>query len=309
MFFEGSEKKLDVMVSQGAVNFRQLPRSFWANLVACAKAEILSEICNADCDAYLLSESSLFVWDSRVLILTCGNSTLISAAISLLNFIGVDNLQRLSYQRKNEFFAHLQQSAFQEDVTLLRQIIPGRAYRIGHLDTHHHYSFDYVSEELTVSRPSTTSLQMYHINAAVAQYLRSEALSINGVRQLLMFDTLFVDFKYDDHLFSPAGYSINGISGDKYFTIHVTPNELSSYVSFETNIELNQYPVAILPRLLHILQPRSWDMVACKEMPIMVDLSGYTRIASGAIPFEQGYNTQFSYYQQTHHESLIPETL
>ena len=61
MFFEGSEKKLEVVVKPEAGSLRQKDESFWKQLVQASRAQILSKISSESCDAYLLSESSLFV--------------------------------------------------------------------------------------------------------------------------------------------------------------------------------------------------------------------------------------------------------
>lgn len=41
----------------------------------------------------------------------------------------------------------------------------------------------------------------------------------------------------DSFLFSPCGFSSNAINGERYATIHVTPEVEYSYASFETNLE------------------------------------------------------------------------
>ncbi len=52
---------------------------------------------------------------------------------------------------------------------------------------------------------------------------------------------LFPGAVCDDFLFDPCGYSVNGLLGEGYFTIHITPQEGCSYASFETNINLPCY--------------------------------------------------------------------
>src|SRR5690606_33763775 len=100
-----------------------------------------SKISNEACDAYLLSESSLFVWDDTCLLITCGTTTLANAAKILAQKIGVANMDAFFFQRKNEYFPHLQHSDFYSDVKAILPILPGAAYRMGRADEHHVFLF------------------------------------------------------------------------------------------------------------------------------------------------------------------------
>ena len=79
--FEGPEKKLEVFFGQTADDrgFLQFPEHAWADLLKDAQCTILHRMSSAHGDAYLLSESSLFVFPHRVILKTCGTTTLLLA--------------------------------------------------------------------------------------------------------------------------------------------------------------------------------------------------------------------------------------
>ena len=87
---------------------------------------MLSRISNDDCDAYLLSESSLIVHDRRVTMLTCGRTTLVPAILELLGELREGQLEYLLYERRNENFPRLQPASFEDDVQALRKRVEGR---------------------------------------------------------------------------------------------------------------------------------------------------------------------------------------
>ena len=101
MFFEGSEKKLEMVLSSTCENMRT---KNWSPVVAKAGAHIVSHFSSATCDAYLLSESSLFVWDHRLTMITCGKTTLVDVTLELFNEYGIHQIESLIFERKNEFF-------------------------------------------------------------------------------------------------------------------------------------------------------------------------------------------------------------
>ncbi|QIR14349.1 adenosylmethionine decarboxylase [Shewanella aestuarii] len=314
MFFEGAEKKLELVIAQDCGSLRLLPLLFWQEVLMLAKAEVLSSISNDDCDAYLLSESSLFVWNHRIVLITCGLSTLVDAANELISRLGEHNVAYLCYQRKNEFAAHLQSSSFIDDISILRQRVKGTACRIGHLDSHHHYLFTtdlHTGLEANLSAIGDTccELLMYHISGPVADYLRADNQTLVDIKKYLQLDELFTDFITDAHLFSPFGFSINGIKGKQYFTIHITPQEQSSYVSVETNIELSTYTIDIISYLVSILQPRSWDIIGFNVQPNVPAAPQNLCLGYCSYPIDKDYNVHFSHYQQLCPEALNPELL
>ena len=82
--FEGSEKRLEVTfanaaLSANALGLRLLPRSSIDELMTLARCEVLSHTRGTAFDAYVLSESSLFVFPHKLVLKTCGNTKLLAA--------------------------------------------------------------------------------------------------------------------------------------------------------------------------------------------------------------------------------------
>lgn len=262
LFFEGSEKKAEILIdSQKLSLLNDISDDFWSALVACSQAQILSSIKNEQCKAFLLSESSLFVWHDRMLILTCGETRLVKAVEYFIQQLGATVITQLTYQRKNEYFSKAQPSCFGDDIKLLSQYIPGKAYRFGEMDSHHNYVFHLDNEFVAQTDDVTYELLAYQISEQASQHLTQANLTSNDIRDFLCINEILPGFIIDDFVFDPYGYSLNAINNEKYLTIHVTPQADSSYISFESNIDL----LMLAPKILAILSPASFDIMSFNE--------------------------------------------
>jgi len=67
-----------------ARGLREIARSDWDLILADAKCTVLATLSSDTVDSYVLSESSLFVYPRKVIIKTCGTTTLLMALPRLL---------------------------------------------------------------------------------------------------------------------------------------------------------------------------------------------------------------------------------
>ena len=70
--FEGPEKKLEILLAPRHPGLREAAEEQWHRVAAASGASVISTLTGDALNAYLLSESSLFVWDDRILMITCG---------------------------------------------------------------------------------------------------------------------------------------------------------------------------------------------------------------------------------------------
>lgn len=114
--FEGSEKRLEIdfAIDRATVplGLRSLDRPQLDALMVQAACCIVSTRSNAHFDAYVLSESSLFIYDSKFVLKTCGTTQLLRAVPLLLSLAADIGCQpvRCKYSRASFLFPQYQVS-------------------------------------------------------------------------------------------------------------------------------------------------------------------------------------------------------
>lgn len=299
-FFEGTEKKFELIVDPAVDSFRTFGDGYWTGVVRGAGADILSKLSNGHCDAYLLSESSLFVFDHRLTMMTCGQTTLHDAVLAVLERVGADRVQALVYKRKHEVFPHDQPTSFFDDVRVLNDRLPGRAYQFGNRDEHHLYLFHVDRGTDDGLRGTTVEVLMHGLGeGARRDFCITERATTAEVRAATGVDRIVPDFDVDDHLFRPRGYSLNALRGDEYYAVHVTPEQGCSYASFESNHRFAGDLESVLARLMGAFRPRTWDLILFdRDAAARVEMPGYRLKSHVAQAPERGPEVRFlSFYR------------
>lgn len=299
MFFEGSEKKIEVIFKNNVKSLRSEPRERWEKLVAASQAQILSTVSNDSIDAYLLSESSLFVYDHYLVMITCGTTQLVKAVEELMKHYSQDDIEAFFYERKNELLPQEQSTDFFKDVTYLKKWFHGEAMRFGREDEHHLYLFASDKSYTPAKDDHTMEVLMHGIDPEVIKMFTDckgcdskELRDRSGISEIVLG-------KVDDYIFEPMGYSLNSILENRYFTIHITPEHHGSYISFETNAFNRKQQIEWAEKVLKVFKPISFDLAFFNngevERPYF-DSYRLKRQYAETIP--AGYTTQyFSYYK------------
>ncbi len=262
-FFEGTEKKLEIVVAPEYPDLRSWGDAVWHHMVRACGASVLSKRSSTNFDAYLLSESSLFVFSDHVTMITCGETRLVDTVFEIVTRVSVENVDLLLYERKNEHFPLRQRADFFDDAKKLAQIVPGKAVQFGAQDRHYIRVFHSEKPYEPHSGDTTIEILMHGIPERVAQnFVGFERGQGSRVVHDVGLDHMFSGFRVDEHLFQPAGYSLNGLLDGTYYTIHVTPEALGSYVSFETNMDFRRNPGALIQTVTEIFSPESFDVLS-----------------------------------------------
>lgn len=307
--FEGPEKTLEIDFVPGIYNsdcdeqeakashgLRNLSRQALDIMLSQAKCCILSHMSNKFLDAYVLSESSLFVYPYKLLIKTCGTTTLLKLLPQLLaetERMGM-SLEWLGYMRKSFSFPRLQvfpHTSFGEEVSYLTKEVglAGEAHALGPLNGDHWNAFvhDNCNRPMSESTDRNLNIMMYDIDPAVAKLFykvgpdgktvqeAEHVTNASGIRDLLPTAQI------QAHLFEPCGYSMNGLLFESFYTIHVTPEETCSYVSFETNVRMSDY-TSLVKNVLKVFRPQRFTMTMVAD--------------EGAIRIMQGHPIQIQYF-------------
>ncbi len=311
MFFEGSEKKFELCVRSGSPGLRSRGEDFWKEVVHKSKAQILSKISNLMCDAYLLSESSLFVWDDQVTMITCGKTELVQSALYLLETIEDKDLETFFFERKNEYFPQYQKTDFFDDRKLFNQKLSGKSLRFGNPDEHHLFLYHLDKPFKPVPTDVTLEVLLYHLEGPSREIFTCENQSLKRIHEVTKIHELFEGFIVDEYLFSPCGYSLNALRGREYYTVHVTPQEDSSYVSIETNVRPEEGVANFVSRLIEAFRPNSFDVVQFQTEAghPSLEIPGFRRKQAVSESISCGYELQFASFYKPVNEVISAHQL
>ncbi|PSN54906.1 S-adenosylmethionine decarboxylase proenzyme [Blattella germanica] len=245
-FFEGVEKLLEIWFTRSDGNTKQcdlrnIPRQKLESLLKIVRCEVISFVCNDQVDAYVLSESSMFVARRRFILKTCGTTTPLQCLKPLMmlveQYAGFDEVEDVFYSRKNFKRPDLQMNphqAFEQEVALLDTFFKdGAAYCLG-----------------TVNRDCW---YLYTLNPLEGENMkRHQGIpEPDQTLEILMSDLdpeVMNIFTRDES--SSAAEATQGC----YMTIHITPEPDFSYVSFESNVPQASYK-DVISRVLETFQP------------------------------------------------------
>lgn len=295
-FFEGPEKKLEMVVEPGFPSLRSLGEPMWRRVVEAAGTKVLSVLQSEQCDGYLLSESSLFVFDDWFVIITCGQTTLVDAVEEILRSIPPESVAFMVYERKNEHYPEHQPTTFYDDARRLQSMLPGRAVRFG--DEHGHYiqMFHTTRPFRPETADPTLEVLMHAIDPTVAEhFVAGRKHGSATMAASLGIEALLPGFTTSEHVFKPVGYSLNALRGSEYYTVHVTPEDTGSYVSFESNHDFRGQLSELVGALVEIFQPRAFDVLTfLPDGDAQLSVRGY-RLGDHVVDTLGGY--QVSYFQ------------
>jgi len=295
-FFEGPEKKLAVVVVPGFRALRNLGDSAWRTVVEAAGAKVLSVLRREQCDAYLLSESSLFVFDDWFLFITCGQTALVNAIPEILRLVPEESIAFLMYERKSEHFPERQLTTFSEDAHRLHAMLPGRALRLGEEHGRYIQLFHTTRPYVPRSKVPTLEVLMYVIDEDVgAQFTHGRPARSKSTAAESGIEAILPGFETSEHAFEPSGYSCNALKGEDYYTVHVTPGATGSYASFETNHDFRGRLGELVRPIVELFRPRAFDVVTFLPEPEpQLPIPGYLL---GDHVVDQLAGCQLSYFQ------------
>jgi len=302
-FFEGTEKRIELDFL-GSGDLRNADYSEWEEVTALCKTTILHSKQTSAFTSFLLSESSLIVYPSKVIIKTCGRTVPLQCLQKVWSIAQRQNLEPEwgCYSRKNFLDPSDQPEQhrdYQVETAYCRKVFDGKgdAHVLGPLTGDHWllYQTDFHLPDCSTRGDLTIDIMMYGLPAHVRDVFFTDEPegSAEGAAEMTRASGLadvgaMLGAEIDDYCFAPCGYSCNAHAGNAYFTVHVTPQEECSYASFETNFgtSFNQLPAEetgsamnkLVDRVLQAFQP------ARMTMTLFIDLGGLAPL--GNAPFQ-----------------------
>jgi len=116
----------------------------------------------------------------------------------------------------------------------------------------------------------------------------------------------------DEFVFDPCGYSLNAINNidGSYATVHVTPEQHCSFVSFETDIDCNDaHRTALIQSIIQIFRPGRFSVVITSNehiSPLELNLKGYSCKFKTKFEFNEGFRVAMQNFSAQRKISRTP---
>ena len=355
-FFEGPEKTLEVVFHPGfgiERGLKALTREQLDTLCELAKCSILSQISSKEVDAYILSESSLFIYEYKFIMKTCGTTTLLHCLQTLLEYTDALEmvLVSLNYFRKNlnqpdsQIHPH---HSFESEIEYinthaqLEKRLHSKSFILGPLNSDHLFvymahicplekvSMDHYiksvssnvstsskaegSQGLALDKPrlgivlpnkGSLNLMMFGLDPSFCNHFYEEnSASAKEMTQKSGISNLILGTIVDEKAFSPCGYSMNAISNNYYYTVHITPQESCSYASFETNLDVSTTSHSFICNILSVFRPTSFVLTFFTEsinkpFKEISNLPYYKCSSSSTVKLDSGENCYMANFLKT----------
>lgn len=300
--FEGFEKRLEITFSEPSIfsdpeglGLRALSRPQIDSILDAARCTIVSNLSNSYMDSYVLSESSLFIFPTKLVLKTCGTTKLLLSIPVLLRLAKLLSLSVVSvkYSRGSFIFPNAQPAphqSFTQEVSALNEFfehmnpkayvirdpsIPNRNWHIYSAAVEGHQT-DVFTLEMCMTGLDRSKASVFYKNSEDSA--AGEMTKLSGISEIIPSHVI-CDFEFD-----PCGYSMNGIDGSTYSTVHVTPEDGFSYASYEA-LGFDPKVTGFEPlvrRVLKCFSPAEFSVaVTCSDgadWPIeeSADVDGYT---------------------------------
>lgn len=233
--FEGVEKRIEIVFTNELIfvsSLRSMLKEDITDILDAAKCAVLVKNTCESFDAYILSESSLFIFDYKLIILTCGTTSLL---LSIPVILEKAHLLGLSYcacqfTRGDYLFPDKQyypHTSFDEECNYLNEHLPKLEHKFIYNNSNRLHAF---ANSKYIWRSHQNKDDIIKFYKTVYFNITLGVDYINDIRNVL---SKYTD-SYDDYKFTPCGYSLNAYKNNGYITIHITPQSNCSYVSIET---------------------------------------------------------------------------
>ncbi|KAL4333401.1 hypothetical protein GQ457_07G041580 [Hibiscus cannabinus] len=312
--FEGFEKRLEITFfdppifnDPNGLGLRALSRVQLDSILEPACCTIVSQLSNSNFDSYVLSESSLFVYPNKIILKTCGTTKLLLSIPPILQLAHSLSLtvSRVNYARGSFIFPDRQPAPhrnFSEEVAALNgyfsDFITG-AYIMGDpkVQTRSWHVYSAVAK---CSPPLmeeergeiTLELCMTGLDRVMAGVFYNNCGSAREMTKLSGIADIMPSHVICDYEFDPCGYSMNGIEGFAYSTVHVTPEDGFSYASYEA-MGLDLETVRLGPLVKRVL-----TCFGPKEFSVAVTCRGGIQVWAMECADVDGYNCQYTVKQE-----------